>query len=315
MFFKHQRRRIACLGAAVVVGAAVLTACGGSSAGSTGSGGKLRVEASFYPLQWIAQQVGGDRLSVDSLTKPGAEPHDLELTPKEVAKVQDADVVVYLSGFQPSVDEAVGNAADATMFDVKASAGLDLSYTPIEAGKRTSDEAGTTDPHFWLDPTRLAKVARALAKTLGEADLDHARQYDANASELVSELEKLDGEYRTVLDGCANKDLITSHNAFGYLARRYGLRQVGITGLTPDEEPSPADLGSVADFVEAHHVRTIYFETLVSPAIAEAVASETGTKADVLDPIEGLNKRSQGSDYLEVMRSNLANIAEDQPCP
>jgi zinc transport system substrate-binding protein len=224
-------------------------------------------------------------------------------------------VVVYLADFQPAVDEAVGQIDETKVYDAAAAAELDLTYTPIEEGEEAVDEAGSTDPHFWLDPTRLAAVAEDFASYLGDLDPDNADAYRNNAATLGRELATLDGEFETGLASCATKDLVTSHNAFGYLARRYGLNQVGITGLTPEEEPSPEELASVSDFVMDNNVRTIYFETLVSPAIAESVAGESGARTDVLDPIEGLNDESQGNDYLEVMRANLANIEKGQPCP
>jgi zinc transport system substrate-binding protein len=301
----------------VLASALTLSACGGAAdapVAATGGGGGLHLVASFYPLQWAAEQVAGPGVSVGSLTKPGAEPHDLELTPQDVATVSDADLVVYLKGFQPAVDDAVAQGAADRSFDVSTAANLNLTYTPIEAGQQHGDEAGATDPHFWLDPLRLAAVGDALAARLRTLDPTHASRYQANAAALRSKLETLDRDYKAGLADCANPDLVTSHNAFGYLAQRYGLTQVGITGLTPDEEPKPGDLAGVAKFVEKNHVRTIYYETLVSPAIAKTVAAETGARTEVLDPIEGLTRASQGADYLQVMRANLANIRKGQPC-
>lgn len=294
--------------------ASCLLIAGCGSAPTKDAKGRLRVEASFYPLQWMAERVGGSHIVVDSLTKPGAEPHDLELTPKDVAAVQDADMIVYLSGFQPAVDEAIRDTQGPGVFDAKPAAHTDLTFTPIEGGKAQTDAAGSVDPHFWQDPTRLAAVADAFAQALEKRDPSHAAAYRRNAARLVADLTKLDHEFSSALTGCTHKDLITSHNAFGYLARRYGLRQVGITGLTPDQEPSPTNLAQVTDFVKAHHVHTVYFETLVSPDLAKTVAREARVKTDVLDPIEGLNAKSQGHDYLQVMHSNLANIKRDQPC-
>jgi zinc transport system substrate-binding protein len=305
--------RTAALVIALVVAGGTISACSGDGSGATAAD-QLTVEASFYPLAWVAGQVGGDHLTVRSLTKPGAEPHDLELTPSDVASVTDADLVVYLSGFQPAVDEAVAEAHDDAVFDARPAAKLDLRFTPIEEGQAHSDEAGSTDPHFWLDPTRLAAVTDALASKLSSIDPDHATDYEANANALTSKLSALDGDLTTGLAHCTHTDLVTSHNAFGYLARRYGLSQVGITGLTPESEPSPADLAKVTDFVRSHGVKTIYFETLVSPDIANAVSSEAGVSTDVLDPIEGLNDESQGRDYLEVMRANLSNLRKGQGC-
>ncbi|MBA3283126.1 MAG: zinc ABC transporter substrate-binding protein [Acidimicrobiia bacterium] len=295
---------------------ALLAGCGSTDAGSgagPGSGG-LEVEAAFYPLQWLAEQVGGDLVTVSNLTRSGAEPHDLELTPRDVAALADADVVVYVSGFQPALDDAVAES-DATAFEAGASAGLDLTYTPIEEGEQHQDEAGSTDPHFWLDPTRLAKVAESFADTLAAEDPDNAETYEKNAQALVADLEELDAELEAGLADCTSKDVVTSHNAFGYLAERYGMEQVGITGLTPEDEPSAAQLAEVTKFVEDNDVRTIYFETLVSPDVAETVADEAGVETAVLDPIEGLTDASQGDDYLEVMRSNLKSLQTGQPCP
>jgi zinc transport system substrate-binding protein len=303
---------------AVSAALSLLTACGdGSRSGEADGEGDtdgLSVRAAFYPLQWITEQIGGSAVSVRSLTPPGAEPHDLELGPQDVAAVGEADLVVYLAAFQPAVDEAVEQEAPDTSFDAAEHAELDLTYTPIEEGTEETEEAGSTDPHFWLDPLRLADVAVALADRLGELDPDNADTFTANVETLRTALEELDTELSQGLASCGSTDLVTSHNAFGYFAEAYGLTQVGITGLTPEEEPSTEDLAEVADFVEENDVRTIYYETLVSPAIADTVAAETGAQTALLDPLEGLTDDSAGSDYLEVMRSNLDSIRAGQPC-
>jgi len=316
---KRALRRALALTAGLTLAAACGTEDGADSGGGSGSDGGsggdvLSIQASFYPLQWITEQVGGDAVSVESLTPPGAEPHDLELTPQDVAAVGEADLVVYLSDFQPAVDDAVEREAADSSFDAADHTDLELTYTPIEEGEEETEESGATDPHFWLDPMRLADVADALAERLGELDADNADTFGDNAEVLRTSLEELDTEFTDGLASCENTDVVTSHNAFGYMAEAYGLTQVGITGLTPEEEPSAADLAEVADFVEENDVRTIYYETLISPAIADAVATETGVQTAVLDPLEGLTDESEGSDYLEVMRSNLANLRAGQPC-
>ena len=230
--------------------------------------------------------------------------------------MSDADLIVYLGGFQPAVDDAVAEADGDAVFDTAAAADLDLTFTPIEEGEEHADEAGSVDPHFWLDPTRLAAVADAFAAKLSEIDPDNADDFATNLADLTDRPRPAwTREFTTGLADCASTELVTSHNAFGYLARRYGLTQVGISGLTPEEEPSPADLAAVTEFVEDNDVRTIYFETLVSPDIADTVAAEAGVTTDVLDPIEGLNDDSQGRDYVEVMTANLANLRRGQSCP
>ncbi len=304
--------RVCAVALAGVLLAGSLAGCGAEP--GAGAPGTMRVEASFYPLAWMAEQVGGDQVSVATLTKPGAEPHDLELTPSDVAAISDADQVVYLRGFQPAVDAAVREAGEGAAFDVTTAADLDLTFTPIEDGSVRDDQAGAIDPHFWLDPTRLAAVADAFAERLSQIDPEHAADYAANEAALAGRLARLDEEFTAGLADCASTDLVTSHNAFGYLARRYGLTQVGITGLTPDGEPSPAALAEITRFVERKDVGTIFFETLASPDIARTVASEAGARTDVLDPIEGLNDSSQGGDYLEVMAANLANLRRGLSC-
>lgn len=294
-----------------------LTACGGSTpaadtpgAGTSGDGGSLQLVASFYPLQYAAERVGGDAVTITNLTKPGAEPHDLELKPQDVAAVADADLVVYLSGFQPAVDEVVASEGGDRAFDVAPAARLDLTGADEEDGG-----GPVADPHFWLDPTRLADVGDALAEKLSAADPEQADTFTANAAAFRQDLEALDTELASGLGACASNDIVTSHQAFGYLAQRYGMTQVGITGLSPEAEPDAATMAEVADFVIENKVATIYYETLVSPAVAETVAAETGATTAVLDPIEGIGDESAAQDYLGVMRANLAALKAGQPCP
>ncbi|MGG5258612.1 metal ABC transporter substrate-binding protein [Phycicoccus avicenniae] len=300
-----------------------LAGCGsGSGSSGTGSDAALEVSAAFYPLQWVSQQVGGDLVDVRSLTKPGAEPHDLELTPKDVGELAQSDVVVYLKGFQPAVDDAVASQAKDAGFDVSADADLDLTASEDghdHAGESAEEhdahaEEGGRDPHFWLDPVRFEKVATAVGERFATADPEHAATYRANATKVVEELKTLDGEFRTGLAQCTSKELVTGHAAFGYLAQRYGLSQEGIAGISPDAEPDAATLRDLAAHVEEHGVKTVYAETLVSPALAETLARETGATVEVLDPIEGITKTSKGTDYLEVMRSNLATLEKGQQC-
>jgi zinc transport system substrate-binding protein len=296
----------------VALGAGVLALLSGCSlladpGPQPATDGRLSVVASFYPLQYVTQRIAGSHAVVTSLTPPGAEPHDLELTPKDVAGVDRAQLVVYLKGFQPAVDDAVSAETRGQAEDVAPAADLDRTLNQ-------DGESNGTDPHFWLDPERLEAVSARIEGRLVAVDPEHAADYRNGLASLTRDLTALDTEYRTGLAKCADKDLVTSHEAFGYLAQRYGLDQVGITGLIPDAEPDPGVLAQVSDFVEKNHVRTIYYETLVSPAIADTVARETGARTEVLDPIEGLTKQSQGRDYLAVMRANLRNLQEGQPC-
>jgi zinc transport system substrate-binding protein len=307
--------------------ALALAGCGGSEGAAADGGDELTVVAGFYPLEWAAQRVAGDRADVSSLTPPGTEAHDLELAPQDVAAVAEADLLVYLEGFQPALDEAAQNEAADTAWDAGRAADLTLTAeehahegeTAEEHAEHAEDgeegeEGEATDPHFWLDPVRLASVGDALAGRLAEADPDGAATYEQNAAALRTDLEALDAEMQAGLAGCAVDTLVTGHDAFGYLGDRYGLEVVGISGLSPSAEPSPAAQAEISELVRERGVTTVYTETLVDPAVAETVATEAGVRTAVLDPIEGLTDESAGSDYLEVMRANLATLQEGQSC-
>jgi zinc transport system substrate-binding protein len=301
-----------------------VTACGTGGGSDSSGGDALEVAAAFYPLQYAVEQIGGDRVSVTGLTKPGVEPHDLELTPKAVATVSDADSVVYLKGFQPAVDDAVADQAKDRGFDVTPSARLDLEAQPHghegeseaehDAHAEEEHAEGSTDPHFWLDPQRYADVGEAIAARLAELDPEHADEFRSRAADFTARLTTLDSEYKAGLKTCDSRELVTSHAAFGYLADAYDLHQEGISGLSPEAEPDPATLGRIASFVKDEGVTTIYAETLVSKAVAQTLARETGASLAVLDPIEGLTDASAGEDYFEVMRSNLAALRAGQGC-
>lgn len=319
---------------AMVAGSAavlLVSACGGSGGSTSADPGEdgLTVLAGFYPLEWAADRIGGDLASVSSLTPPGAEAHDLELTPQDVGAVSEADLLVYVEGFQPAIDEAAESEAGDSAWDAGQAADLTLTAEDDhghgedegahEEEAAHEDEAahegeGTVDPHFWLDPTRLADVGDALADRLAELDPDNAASYEENAAALRADLEALDGEFQEALADCSVDTLVTSHDAFGYLGDRYGFDVVGISGLEPSEEPSAAELAEITDVVQERGVTTIFTETLIDPAVAETVAAEAGVETAVLDPLEGLTDESAGSDYLEVMRANLETLQQGQSC-
>jgi zinc transport system substrate-binding protein len=313
------RALLAAVTAALAVGA--LTACGDDAPDAGATAAKLNVVAAFYPLQFVAEKVGGDAVSVTNLAKPGAEPHDLELNADQVAQISDAKVVVFLKGFMPAVDEAVEQQAADRSFDVSTAVPLldppagHEEHEGEEAGaeEEHAEEAGGKDPHVWLDPTRLATIGEKVAERLGQADPDRAADYTARAATLRSELDALDKEYAAGLKTCQRREIVTSHSAFGYLADRYDLEQIGISGLTPEDEPSPQRLAEVATEAREHKATTIFFETLVSPKVAETIASEVGAKTAVLDPIEGLQPGSS-DDYFSVMRKNLAGLQPALGC-
>jgi zinc transport system substrate-binding protein len=263
--------------------------------------GEETVVAAFYPVAWAAQQIGGGRVHVVNLTPPGAEPHDIELTPRDVEQIDDAGLVLYLgSGFQPAVEKAV---------ESRSRPSLDLL-----AGQRLFAGAGgegvgaeKLDPHVWLDPVRFALMVRAIGRELGR---------EQPASKLATRLRALDREMAHGLASCSRRDIVTSHAAFGYLARRYGLEQIALTGLSPEAEPSPRALEGLVHEVEQSHANTVFFETLVSPRLADTVAREAGVRTAVLDPLEGLtpDEVASGGDYFSVMRSNLHTLERALGC-
>jgi zinc transport system substrate-binding protein len=298
-------RRTVAAAALVLAGSTALSSCSAFSDG-TGPGGKVDVVAAFYPLQYVAQRVAGDLASVGNLTQPGREPHDLELTIHETAQVVDADLIVYEHGFQPSVDDAVEQNAQGDVLDVTDVVDL----VPFRDHGVDSDDS---DPHFWQDPLLLADVGDAVAERLAEADPDHADTFEANAADLRSDLEALDREYADGLSDCARDTVVVSHDAFGYL-QRYGLRMEAILGLSPDSEPTPADLARLQDLIREKGVTTVFSESLVSPAAADALARDLHVRSEVLDPIEGLSDRTAGEDYLSLMRSNRSALERADGC-
>lgn len=288
--------------APLLIAALALSACGTGAPGKN-SAGQLTVVASFYPLQFAAAQIGGDHVAVTSLTKPGAEPHDIELTTHDVAMVSTAGLVIYEKGLQGAVDKAAESQSADRSLNVAPAANLTLRLT-----------SGATDPHFWLDPQRYSNVANEIAARLSSADPANKADYEKNAKVFVDKLATISEEFTRGLANCQRRDLVTSHAAFGYLAQRFGMRQVAINGISPDQEPNATELAAVSNYARAHGVTTVYAETLASPAIAATVARESGARVATLDPIEGLTKQSAGKDYFEVMRSNLTALRAGQGC-
>jgi len=313
---------------AVVPLIALLASCGSSSGSDdASSSGTVSVAASFYPFAYVAQQVGGQHVSVENLTSPGTEPHDLELKPKQVADVQDADLVVFEEHFQAAVDEAVDQAdrPDDGTLDVASVVTLKPTQPGGEEehaeGDDHADEEGhddhdhgDEDPHTWLDPDNMIAITKAMEAKLSKIDPDHADEYAANAAQLESELTSLGADFETGLKTCTNRTIVTSHAAFQYLAARYDLTQVPIAGIDPSNEPSPSQLADITQLVRAEKITTIFTEELVSPAIADTIASETGATTATLDPIEGLSADTKNETYLTLMRKNLATLKKANGC-
>jgi zinc transport system substrate-binding protein len=273
------RRVLALLGA--LAGCAAFAGCAGSGGGSGPT-----VVAAFYPLAWAAEEIAGERYRVVDLTPPGAEPHDVELSPRDVEAIRDAELVVYAGGgFQPAVEDAVGDR-DGPSLDVSG---------------------GERDPHVWLDPVRFAATARALGEALGRP---------AAGRRLAKAIERLDRDYEDGFRSCERRTLVSSHAAFGHLAARYGLTARSLAGTSPEAEPGPRELERLVDEVRAAGVTTVFTEPLVSDRLAETVAREAGVEVATLDPIESLSKERMeaGEDYVSVMRQNLEALGRALGC-
>ncbi|WP_328956888.1 metal ABC transporter substrate-binding protein [Kitasatospora purpeofusca] len=328
MMIRRRTRGAIALTATALTAGLTLTACG-SGGGAQGAEGKLNVVASFYPMEFLADRIGGEHVKVTDLTAAGVEPHDLELTAKQVGAVKKADAIVYLKGLQPTVDKAVAGSGSKHKIDATAAAPLEdhhlaEGHTEGDGHEHGSDGHGSDgqsgdahdghdhdgaagDPHIWLDPARYAAVARSVGAEFAKADPAHAEDYRKNTDELVGRLTALDQEFKDGLKDVRNRTFVTSHAAFGYLAGAYGLTQVAINGVDPESEPTPARLADVQKAAKENGVSTIFFETLVSPKLADTVAKDLGLRTAVLDPLEGVKDPAK-DDYLSVMRQNLANL-------
>ena len=348
----HDLRRIVALGAALVL-AAGMSACSALKSESSSSasaphtiapGKTLTVSTSFYPIQYLAEAIGGPLVKVSTVTPSNVEPHDFELSGKETAELSKADLIAYVPGFQPSLDKAVKEVGSGpTVVDLskpanlvhhegveeehehseEASAGATDAASAVATAQSTEaghddhghaehsdaeggeDHDGDLDPHFWLDPQRMIKVAETLESSFAQVDPANANDYKAGLDKLKTALTNLDTQYTKGLSSCQHKTFITSHAAFGYLADRYKLTQASISGIDPETEPSPAEMANIKSVVQSTGVKTIFTEELVSDAPAKAIAAETGAETSVLSPLESKPERG---DYTDAMTSNLERL-------
>lgn len=299
----------------LLVGA--LAGCGLGA--DTASDAEVTVVTSVYPLEWLAEEIVAEApadVAVTNLTEPGLDPHDLELSPQQIGEIGDADLVFYIEGMQPAVDDAVAQHASdqGTALNV-------ADVVSLREADPHGEGASEPDPHMWLDTEKFAAAGDAFAEQLTEvagqvetnAETDTSAATEA-AEAASTELTEIDEEYQDSLTDCDLRSFVVSHAAFGYLAERYDLDQISIAGIEPETEPSPARIREVADVVEDSGVDTIFTETLASPQVAETVAAETGTSVEVLDALEGLTDNSPGEDYPSVMRANLAELEAALGC-
>lgn len=254
----------------------------------------ITVTTSFYPLYFFAKEIGGDKADIVNITPAGSEPHDYDPTPANIVQIEKSKLLI-LNG-----------------------AGLELWGDKIREnlkGKKTviltmEEEKTVKDPHVWLSPLLAKKQVEKITQGFEQVDSTHSSYYQGNAKELEDTLDALDKKFKDGLRTCKQKDIITSHAAFGYLAQSYGFNQVAISGLSPDEEPPPSKLAEVAKFAKENTIKYIFFESLVSPKLSQTIAKEVGAKSLVLNPIEGLTPEEMqaGKNYSTLMEENLSNL-------
>ncbi len=295
------------LGFMVVLVLALPSASWGGSAGAE----KVAVVASFYPMAEFARQVGGDRVTVRNLTPPGAEPHDYELTPKDIVAVNKAKVLIYNgAGLEPWVQKLLPQLP-ARVIKVNGVEGIRLS-TATSGGDK-----GRLDPHIWLDPVLAQRQIDNITAGLGRADPSGKAVYEENARQFKQKLAELGDRITKTLGPCRKRVFVANHAAFGYFAARYGLTQIAIAGLAPEAEPSAAKIREILELIRQHGLRVIYYETLASPRVATVIAREVGARTLGLNPIEGLTDEElkHGTSYLSVMDENLRNLVQGLDCP
>ncbi|MEO6509367.1 MAG: metal ABC transporter substrate-binding protein [Nocardioides sp.] len=269
-----------------------LTGCAASAADD----GRVQVTAGFYPLAWVAERVGGRFVDVTGLTDPGVEPHDIEPTFARTVALARADLVVVEHGLQPAIDEAVRQNAEGRVLDT-------TNVSPLHGD----------DPHFWLDPERLAVVGDAVAADLAALDPPHAAAYEQNAAALHGDLDALDRDFSTGLADCDRHVIVSSHDAFGYWGK-YGIDVAPVAGLTPDAEPTPAGIARLQQLIHDDGITTVFSERLASPRLTDSLSHDLGLRSEVLDPVEGLADTTSHEDYLSLMRENLIALQEANGC-
>ncbi|MCX6739082.1 MAG: zinc ABC transporter substrate-binding protein [Candidatus Parcubacteria bacterium] len=277
---------------------------------SVTSSDKIQVATSFYPLYFFSSQIGGDKANVVNITPSGGEPHDYEPTAQDIAEIENSKLLILNGGGLEAWGASIQKNINSNK-TIIVTAGLGLTNQKV-----AEEGESITDPHVWLSPPLAEQIVDRIAAGFKQADPTNADYYEANAQTLKSQLADLDVSYKAGLASCAQKNIITSHAAFGYLATAYNLKQVPITGLSPDAEPSPKELADITQFARANNVKYIFFESLVSPKLSETIAHEIGAQTLVLNPIEGLtpDEVSAGKTYLTEMQNNLKNLKTALEC-
>lgn len=309
-------KRIPRAAAALLCAALLFTGCATQQAEQVPEDDRLTVYASFYTMYDFAQKIGGEKARISVMVPDGTEPHDWEPAAADIAGIQNADLFIYNGvGMEHWAEDILSSLDSSRLVVIEASKGIALregDHEEAEEAAEEYDDHGGLDPHVWLDPQNAKQELEAIKNAFVQADPDNASYYETNYEKWAKEFDALDEEFRTALSDIPQKEIIVSHEAYGYLCAAYGLTQIGIEGLSPDSEPDPGRMAEIIELAREKGVTTIFFEELLSPDVANAIAAETGAKTAVLSPVEGLTdeERASGADYLSVMRKNLNALKE-----
>lgn len=277
---------------------------------------KVKVVVSFYPHQFLAEKIGGEFVSVTPVVSSGVEPHDYEPTPEQISKILHAQVFMYHgANFDPWAERVI-KEAPSTLITVRASEGLQLLTGFGEESEHGDSGVSGVDPHFWLDPSLMEKVAARLTAALSKQDPSHAAQYQKNYELLAQELNEVHALFVSKMQDCKQDFVVTSHNAFSYMANRYSFTVESMSGLSPKSEPSLNNLKKLRDLLNQHGIKYVLTETLASSRFAQTLADEVGAQTLVLNPIEGLTQEqaASGENYLSLMRQNAETLGKAREC-
>lgn len=289
------------------------------SSPATPETGKIKVAATFYPLAYVAQQIGGEQIEVTTIIPPGAEPHDFEPTPRDQATIYESDVfIVNGYGVDAWAEKIIPELVAKNVTVIRMSDHINAMATAETDRENSGHEEAKSeyDPHFWLDPTNLIKQAEIIAAALIKIDADHSTAYNQNKDSFTQKLTALDQQYQAGLATCQSREIITAHDAFGYLTKRYNLTPFHILGLSPEEEPSPKTIAEIVKIAKEKNIKYIFFETEVDQKISQTIAQEIGAQTLVLNPIESLTKEEakNNKDYISIMKENLHNLQTALVC-
>jgi zinc transport system substrate-binding protein len=296
----------------LTLGALIASGLSGCSNSDETAQDKLQIVSNFYPVKYLVDAIGGDLVTNTSLTPDGAEPHDLTLDPKALASINSADAIFFIgASFQPDVDKAVENLpSEVTAIDLSRSPGVVILDAPSDLGKESL--AGGKDPHIWLDPKNMSAMAADIAKTLKLLDPNSVDIFEQNLVSLVDKLDSLNKDFSAGLASCEQKTLVTSHAAFQYLAATYGLNQLAITGISPEDQPDAKLLAELATEAKRVGVKTVFFEDVLPADLSETVARAIGATTSLLSALEFTPEGT--NDYISMMRDNLANLRAGLNC-